>query len=447
MDANEINKLYNKKSVQEGLGFFQNATNNIPNRMLLGRLGQGLGYLGGAGAALGGAITAAQPMIDVHRYLKSLGNYATVANQNKNKSGKTDKQIIRDFNDLYFNQAQHNRVGDRVIRNLSGMNGLYSPIPVIGEGENVSQTATFPEPPKATQAEQDAMAVADALTSATPDVNRNTTAEQIPVTPISIPSLQPIQQRNVQSQPVQGQSTGGAAPMTLEDLINIAQSVRQQQAQANADYIAEIEGALQNQQNYNKQAMMRDLLWASMAGLTKNNAYTNMMGRYNPQQVANDRIKLQQLLAQQKQGQVFDPTSILANAFLMKQLGLPEQAAMASKDAMNMYGNVYRTQQGTADLANKLEAQRLIQEAILKDRQDRWAAELEQRKREYENPRFNNLAAQASVVGSIMNQAQFDPRVKNMITPEFIEYAMGLTGYKPTQAQPATQSTPTIIKK
>lgn len=435
MDANDLNKLINKQSVQEALNWFQNPANGRSSF-----LQNAFKNLGGTGLSLGGAIAASQPIRDTYRYIKSLGDYATVANKNRVFSGKTDKDIIRDFNSLYFDQANHRNLGDKVIKKLAQKSGLYGdiPAPVIG-----SDNLNLKEVPPATKQEQEAMAKADALLSLPPS---NDNISDINIERI-IPTLDnggvtPIAPQAPVGKTVEGQPTGYAANMTLEDLINMAQAVKQQQNQVNTDYIAELEGALQNTRDNNRRAFMRDLAVASLAGLTGNKTYGGLIGRYNPQTEVSNRIALQKALMDARQGQIFDPTPILSNAVLMQQLGIPETAAMADKAAMNMYGNVYRTQQGAENLAKRLDVQQAIENAKLQAKQEMFQKQMDERIREFNNPRYNDLAAKASMVGSILNQAQLDPRMRQMITPAFIEYAMKLTGYE--QPQQAQQTSGTV---
>lgn len=391
---------------------------------------------------------------DEYKYNKSLKDYQNVAYQNYLNSlgyepsfAERTKELMReqgDFNKLYYkNNPVAGTLAQRIMRDVAAGRTKQTPnksVPIIGETNTTTQA--IKQVPAATKQEQEAMDLADALLNSKSNNSQipNASTQRIEPT-VDNGGITPITPQAPVSKTVEGIPTGYAANFTLEDLINMAQAARQQQANINADYIAELEGALKNtQQNYDR-AYYRDLANSAKNVLTRSNAYSNLIGRYTPQQAINDRIKLQQLLAQAKQDQMFDPTPILSNAVLMQQLGIPETAALADKAAMNMYGNVYRTQQNTENLANRLAVQQAIENAKLQAKQDMFKQQLDERIREFNNPKFNNLAAQASVVGSLMNQAQIDPRVRQMITPEFIDYAMKLTGYQPTQQAQQTSGT------
>jgi hypothetical protein len=78
---------------------------------------KGLGFVGGLLGA--GAIASGEQARKVAGYLKSLGEYGAVADQNK-----SPKQIVKDFNSLYFGKRQG--AEDAPLRTMMEKAGLYN---------------------------------------------------------------------------------------------------------------------------------------------------------------------------------------------------------------------------------------------------------------------------------------------------------------------------------
>lgn len=210
---------------------------------------------------------------------------------------------------------------------------------------------------------------------------------------------------------------------SVEDLIEQARALHEQkQNLLNPDTEA-LRGLIEGYSKNRGSDFYRDLGLAGLAGLTNNQAYAQMIGKYGTTEDELKKYQLRNQLTKQELGQVFDPMEIMANAALMERLGLPTEAALANKDVLGNYAKLIGYD------VNKDIAERKLAESIRQHDE-----KMAQRRYEFENPNYNLKSSQMQAIGSLLNAATLDPAIRNMVrSPEFLDYVQKTIGFNPMQ--------------
>lgn len=362
-----------------------------PFKDIGGAIGKRAPWLGPL-SSLAAAISFSKPISNVTNYATELGNYFE-----ENDPGLTDlKGNIKKFNTEY---AEKNKdLMDKALVALYGGTDKGQKNIPSGSGEALPPLPNIPSN----------------LPIVRPEIPQNVDVmgilREAGETPIT------------QAQPAQGRS--------VDDLIEQARALHEQrQNLLNPDTEA-LRGLIENYSKNRGSDFYRDLGLAGLAGLTNNQAYAQMIGRYGTTEDELKKYQLQRQLTEQELGQVFNPMEIIANAALMERLGLPTEAALANKDILNNYAKLIGYD------VNKDIAERKLAESIRQHNE-----KMAQRKYEFENPNYNLRASQMQAIGSLLNAATIDPAIRDMVrSPQFLDYVQKTIGFSPKKT-PNSQPT------
>lgn len=431
---NSKNKFNGLKNVQK-----------TPNNKMWGPLGLGIG----AGLSLQGAIEA-------RKYLKSLGEYGAVADQNKDA-----RQIIKDFNSLYFKNNNGNGIGNKGIETIMRLNGLYD---VPAKKSQLNQVAQ-PTAPTQQQLDQAAKTVTGQVLpkdtgpefKSLPALPVNAInwdeskyaspgANGLPVGGGELPDFLPVEKPDgviSKTQPKQEPSqdkTEANQGLSIDDIIALAQQQSQISNEFNKPVSDYLQSYIENYDKNNKASFWRTL---GLAGVSK------LLGEKTPMEAARyadynknnaELFNIVNSLSKVREQQNFNPLPIYGNIAIAKAMGLSPITAMANPDLIKIYSTMYGQNLGYTEAMNKLRAEQEIANMLERGRSDRASNEnilkqneLELKRWQHQNP-INTLPAQAQLIGSLINAASFNPTMRDVIsTPAFMEYAMRLTGYDPGQ--------------
>ena len=436
MAQNELNKLFPNKV---NLNDISKALKSVGNKYLNKSLNKRFNLPVTLGA---GAVTAFSGAQDVKRYLKNFSDYARVSLKNTGKSiydvdSKELNRIKRDFNSLYFKNPANLGTTSKALQAIvslpafgtaPGYKGLEKfVLNIIGDTSGYTKPSGMANPPIEPLKEEPKKT---AVTNK-PNFYDFDPATGLPILPgeavgldtNSYDTIQPPAQNQAvgYTQPTQqGQQQGKQAGRTVDDIIALAQAQQQLRNEQMAPYIESLQEAMDKYGANRENNFKRDLSLASLSGMTKNPAYASMIGRYDENQQLEKRLALQQQLANLRQQQLFDPTPIYGNAELVQRMGLAPEAALASPDFLKQYANIYNYGLDYNAVLARLKPQEQ-QNAL--DRQLKWNIHM--------NPQYNTLASQAQLGSSILSNMQFSPALRESMTPEMIQYLIGLTGFQP----------------
>jgi hypothetical protein len=411
MAQNELNKLYQGGAKFEDL--INSLKSNKPN------IGKVMPSLGHALWAVPTAVTASKVPTELSRYFKSLGDYGrnSLATTGNRLNEEEARRIIKDFNSLYFGGEKDRGITTPFIRAITEPGGgVKYPQSAMGAVD------TKEPQPKTKQVEAKQSNLAQPQFNPVTGLpvlpeeainwdNKGNSSIQPPIQKQTIGYSQPVQQISQQAQP---------SGRTIDDIIALAQAQHQLRNEQMVPYIEALKEAMEKYSEGQNKNFKRDLSLASLAGMTKNQAYSKMIGLYDENKPVEKRLALQQQLADLQQQQVFDPTQIYGNAELVRRLGLSPEAALASPEVLKQYANIYNYGLDYNAVLARLQQQEQ-QNAL--DRILKWNIHM--------NPQYNTLASQAQLGSSILSNMQFSPALRESMTPEMIQYLISLTGFQP----------------
>lgn len=380
----------------------------------------------------------------VKKYLKSFDAYAKESFKNTGRSlfdvdANELNRIKRDFNSLYFSNPENVGPTSRALQAIMSLPAFGSAPGVnkLEKGNAVGNTEpsgmTKPpveplkeEPKKTADTNKIKFYDFDQVTGLPilPEeaIGWNNKGNGVVQPPSKIQAVGNPQQ--IQQAPQQPQPSG----RTIDDIIALAQAQHQLRNEQMAPYIEALQEAMEKYGVNKENNFKRDLSLASLSGMTKNPAYAKMIGLYDENQPLEKRLALQQQLAGLQQQQLFDPTQIYGNAELVKRLGLAPEAALANPEVLKQYANIYNYGLDYDAVLARLKQQ---EEQNALDRALKWEMHM--------NPQYNTLASQAQLGSSILSNMQFSPALRESMTPEMIQYLIGLTGFKPGSAPTTSQ--------
>jgi len=108
-----------------------------------------------------------------------------------------------------------------------------------------------------------------------------------------------------------------------------------QQVDLTTPYRQGLRDYIDNYKALQRQGQLQDLKSAGWAGWTGNNAFTNMIGRYNPADIEAKKLDLINTLAQSQRADLQGANELVGNVALAEQAGLPSEAAFANKTLLN----------------------------------------------------------------------------------------------------------------
>lgn len=167
-------------------------------------------------------------------------------------------------------------------------------------------------------------------------------------TDYQLPPIQDIPQQNVDGLGLQSSivqptvQQGGRGDLDLSQILDLYREMNS----ANEPYINRVQEYAKRYPQLQGDAFNRDRYLAAMSGLSDNNAYQRMIGRYNPAEIEAQQIDLEGKATEQKQKQLQDLMELLGNATIANELGLPTTAAMANKNLLNTYTGLGKAQIG-----------------------------------------------------------------------------------------------------
>ena len=397
-----------------------------------------------------GGLMGLQGSIDTRKYLKSLGEYGEVADPNKSA-----RQIVQDFNSLYFKNNKSG-VGDKGIETIMKMAGLYNP---------PTKTATIEQPSKQQQLNQVSKEVTGQVLPIEPDNQSIDTLPALPILPRNAVEWDRVQiatpgasglPTNIPPELYSGQPNvslptnqvgNRVEPLTqnrqqvgpsLDDLLALAQADHLTSSQFNQPYITALQSVIDSYNKNQEDNFYRDLYLAAQAGLGRNSAYAQMIGGYDKNKDAITVANLVKQLGEARNQQAFNPLPIMGNVAVANAMGLSPITAMANPDLLKIYSTMYGQNLGYTEAMNRLRNETAIANMLEAGRTNRAQldAQLNRDKMELErwkqlNP-TNQLPAQAQLIGSLINAASFNPAMRDLLTPEFLNYATRLTGYTPS---------------
>lgn len=160
--------------------------------------------------------------------------------------------------------------------------------------------------------------------------------------PIQNLPLQDIIDNNTQT-PLVGQvQQDNRGDLDLSQILDLYREMNS----VNEPYIDRVQEYAKKYPQLQSDAFNRDRYLAAMSGLSDNNAYARMIGRYNPAEIEAQQIDLEGKTTEQKQKQLQDLMELLGNATIANELGLPTTAAMANKNLLNTYTGLGKAQIG-----------------------------------------------------------------------------------------------------
>lgn len=359
-----------------------------------------------------GAAMAAPGIIDARRYLKSLGDYGAESLRRTGKGWRDltqeeARRIIRDFNSLY--KKSHPTSIPRAITNY----GTRKPVKSKPQDELDTPPSSLPtvHPQTLTPAPNipgfgnnmdmelpDIYKAAGIDINASDDVGYNT----VPGSNLPLPV---------------GQQTPGSTPnsnaLSRDQIIEMVRKRQEDLANLYQPYIQELETAQSNLGKNRRQDYYRDLGLAAVAGLSRNNAYERMIGQYSDKDMSKERIKLAQNLLNSKLATQFDPNTIYGDIALAERMGLPIETALADKDKLKTYANMYNY---GLDYDAALRRINMMADSQEKDRAlKKWIQQ---------HPVFNTLDSQSKVASALMANAPYIPELRNMFQNQEVTNAI-----------------------
>lgn len=271
-------------------------------------------------------------------------------------------------------------------------------------------------------------------------------ANGLPVGSGELPDFLPVEKPNgvvsktQTNQPLSQDKAEANQGLSIDDIIALAQ----QQSQISNEFSKPVSDYLQSYiENYDKNNRASFWRTLGLAGVSK------LLGEKTPMEAARyadynknnaGLFNMVDSLSKVREQQNFNPLPIYGNIAIANAMGLSPITAMANPDLIKIYSTMYGHNLGYTEAMNKLRAEQDIANMLEQGRADRASNEnilkqneLELKRWQHQNP-TNTLPAQAQLIGSLVQAASFDPNMRAIInTPQFIEYAMKLTGYDPSQ--------------
>lgn len=370
------------------------------------------------GLLFSGAAMAAPGIIDARRYLKSLGDYGaeSLRRTGNQLTQEEARRIIRDFNSLY--KKSHPTSIPRAITNY----GTRKPVKSRPQSTLETPPTSLPTAqPQTLMPAPNVPGFGNNMDIELPDIYK---AAGIDINAGDDVGYNTVPGSNLPL-PV-GQQAAGSTPnsnvLTRDQIIEMVRKRQEDLANLYQPYIQELETAQSNLGKNRRQDYYRDLGLAAVAGLSRNNAYERMIGQYSDKDMSKERIKLAQNLLESKLATQFDPNVIYGDIALAERMGLPIETALADKDKLKTYANMYNY---GLDYDAALRRINMIADSAEKERAfEKW---------KHDNPRYNTLDAQSKMWSSLMSNAVYIPELQQLFThPEVVESMIKTLGLDPS---------------
>lgn len=162
-------------------------------------------------------------------------------------------------------------------------------------------------------------------------------------------------------------NTGGNnMEMNLDAILDLYNK----QYEAQQPYLEALGNFINDYKGLQEDAMIRDRGNVALAGLSGNEGYKQLVGRYNPATIEADRINLLNTLANVEAQRAGGLNELIGNIAIAEEMGLPPESAFGNKNLLTALGAYNRALYGLEGRKYTADINRDIQLALMAGRRD-----------------------------------------------------------------------------